>query len=306
MINEPRSIVLVRCVKIDGQARRIADEMRDALNTPVFFIQDNLSHDSSTTSPSDATFSLTKANLDNLNLFHEREKIGWLCGDYGLYLALELNWEYAWIVETDVAIIGSAHETLRTVDASDSDLICTAYAKASKNWHPYERIKHLAPEIDVYSMSFPLERVSRRLAVECLQFRQSITQDLKDNPTLRVPNDESVVASIAHARNFSVTDIKEQFPEVFRHWYTTLRFPLPDVYTTTGEGHYIIHSAVGEHRFLYNIEFQWNRVLRGETSFEKSLKSSLELCTAETLDKALTRIHETTARFITEQLGSRN
>lgn len=294
------TVVLIRCTQFDEQAARVASEVRSQMGIEPIFVPDCLkdaSRGDADKWPEGAkVVKLDQDLASRLELFTARERIGWLCGDYVLYAALSLDWDYAWVIETDVSLIG-AQSVFNDLDLIDDDLLACRYTFPTAAWEPYGRLKAVWPDAQVASITFPLVRVSRRLAEAALGERQRFTRILEKDRDLRVPNDESVIASVAREHGFTVTDLLEQYPEVFRFWRTVVRFPLADLARRV-ESPKIVHSAVGTERFLYYVEFAVSQAIRTRRLLDKDFWVALSLCSEETFRLAVARIHRATAEYL--------
>jgi len=155
--------------------------------------------------------------------------VGWKCGDYCYYVALEREWEYLWLVEPDVAFVNGASDILVKADTSTADLIGTRIGQRNPSWPWAERLAKASDFAEIRAVFFPLTRVSRRLAVSLLEARRVISARLAADDTLRVPNDESVVATVALESGASTLDLKAEHPEVFDLWTWGVKFWRPDV-----------------------------------------------------------------------------
>lgn len=291
------SVVLIRCTHFDEQTARVASEVRSQMGIEPIFVPDCLTDASRGDAdkwPEGAKVVRLDQNLaSRLGLFTARERIGWLCGDYVLYAALSLDWDHAWVIETDVSLIG-AREVFNELESHSDDLLACRYTFPSAAWEPYGRLKSVWPDAQVASITFPLVRVSRRLAEAALFERQRFTNILERNQDLRVPNDESVIASVARGGDYSVTDLLEHYPEVFRYWRTVVRYPLSDLAERV-QAPKIVHSAVGTERFLYYVEFAVSQAVRNRRMLDDDFWVALSLCSEATYRLAVERIHKATA-----------
>ncbi|WP_394159319.1 hypothetical protein [Galactobacter valiniphilus] len=206
----------------------VADMVRDVLPlAEIVYVSDERSSAYAWPQSCDV-IRMTNEALASAGLFHERENVGWVCGDYAYALLLERQWDFAWLIEPDVALVGTAAELVRQADAGDADLIGTRIGvrPAEWNWPWRDRWLHLRPtQDDVQGLFFPLTRLSRSLASAVLQTRQEMTEPLKMDESARVPNDEVVVATVAYYGGYQTLDLKQLSPELFDMWNWVVRYP---------------------------------------------------------------------------------
>ena len=81
--------------------------------------------------------SLNKDKLTSLNLYIEHEKLGWLCGDFGLYLmALEYpNYQGYWLIEDDAFVASPSLDLyLGQPTLKALDLCAKSFWNAHQGW----------------------------------------------------------------------------------------------------------------------------------------------------------------------------
>lgn len=215
----PRSIAIIRCTEVDPIVEHLTSTLSKALpSVQIIYVVDAI--DRPAVKSDDAlTIAMTASELDHLGLYHGDPRTGWICGDYAYYLALQLDWRYAWLIEPDVYINERATAQLREADQSNADLLTTDFHKAESGWSWKPRLETVTDSIDTdtYACFFPLTRASRQLVSDCLLYRQSMTSTLRRRPELWTPNDESVVATVA-ASKYRVIDLLTTYPRTFRLW----------------------------------------------------------------------------------------
>lgn len=230
-INDPQSktLIAIRCIEFTHAASRVADDMKYFFpEANVVFLSDQRLKTVAFPEGRSA-LPITIPKLDALELFHTRENVGWICGDYCYYVALEHQWDYLWLVETDVAFSGDAASIMREANATDADLIGTRIGMRPPNWPWHARMLAASDFETTQGLFFPLTRVSRRLAEASLTERQKITKVLLANPELRVPNDEVVVASTAQRLGLETLDLKVLSPDAFKNWSWQTRFCIEEI-----------------------------------------------------------------------------
>lgn len=277
---QEKTLIAIRCVEFSDAAARVADDMRFFFPyASVVFVSDQRSKPSEFPEGRNV-LPITIPKLDALGLFHARENVGWICGDYCYYVALELEWDYLWLVETDVAFSGDAANVMREAHATDADLIGTRIGPRPPHWPWHARMLAASDCEATQGLFFPLTRVSRRLAEESLAERQKISTVLLENLDLRVPNDEVVIASTALRLGLETLDLKALRPDAFKNWSWQTRFCIEEI------GHSVraafTHPAHHRDEFIARVSSDLSRALRA-----KGVKGSLACASRELSDEVL-------------------
>jgi len=223
---------------------------------------------------------ITNEFLSDSGLHLAGNRTGWICGDYVLYRALEFDWDYAWIIEPDVYFLNGSQALLALLEESVVDLMTTHYWRTSPGWVWHEPLASLRPELDVHAMAFPLSRLSRVLTQQCLDLRTSLTPLLSDG--IKVPNDESVVATAANLNGATVKDLRRALPSVFSYWNTILKYPVRDI-ESRERTPLIIHSGLEPDAFKSYLLSMWHALGDGWDPAHGKLSSALEQAGPETL-----------------------
>lgn len=167
--------------------------------------------------------------LNELSIFNPGGDVGWRCGDY-CYFALEQEeqFEYLWMIEPDVVANFPFSHLLDETSADSAELVSASLRERDRSWSWHSPMARLGYD-RVYSVFFPLTRVSRRL-IELIRLERSRMSDRFLSGDLQVyPNDESVTATVAISRSCSYTDLKEKNPEMFSHFLWGSKWLYPDV-----------------------------------------------------------------------------
>lgn len=142
-------------------------------------------------------------NLDillKLRLYFEHEKIGWLCGDFGLYLmALEYpNYEGYWLIEDDAFVFSeNLLFYLGQPLLEKLDLCAKSFWKAHDGW-PWKESAEQYFNIPVAKkMSFGIVYVSKNFCLEALRKRIEYVELYSKNNLLNFLNDESFLANFS-------------------------------------------------------------------------------------------------------------
>lgn len=154
--------------------------------------------------------SLSSEFIQAKGLFAAHAKIGWLCGDYFYYALREAaSFEHYWLVEPDVAFVGSNKEFFGPLEATMEDFVAARLDKAPPTWGWYRCGKKISPE--VYQCIFPLTRLSGahidRLLVERMSLSERFVREKV--PDQLWPNDESFVATASKKLGASCVNIKD-------------------------------------------------------------------------------------------------
>lgn len=223
----------------------------------------------------------------NLHHFDVPARTGWACGDYTLYRALEIEWDYAWIIEPDVYLLNGAEQILCSFESVDNDLIATHLWPAESNWMWYRPLHSLLPDRTIHAMAFPFLRVSRQLAQKSLELRQSLTPQIKRGSS--APNDESIVATTANMHNMSVLDLKVLMPDVFKYWSTALRYPINDIRLRESQP-LVVHSGFEHREFLTHLVSLWDSLDKGWENGRAKLLHSFSMASPKTQQVFLEQI----------------
>lgn len=224
-----RNIMIIRCTEINPIVQKLHYALSQALPlTPIIYVIDAIVEPVARSNGAEA-IEMTAPELDRLGLYHGDARTGWICGDYAYYMALQHEWQYAWLIEPDVYVNERAYACIQEVDQSRADFLTTDFHKAESSWSWKSRLEAIAESVQVHACFFPLTRASRRLVIECLRFRQTMTQTLQSRPELWTPNDESVMATVA-ASQFEVVDLQKLYPRTFRYWRWGKSMKAQDLY----------------------------------------------------------------------------
>lgn len=264
--------VLIRCVRPSARLFDLAKQLKELdqskeVKYEFFAVPDRLSQGNKEDDRIFETNGLTPLPLtteflesSRLHYYEEKERTGWACGDYVIYRALENEWDYAWVVEPDVYFLNNSHLLIQKWDGLPQGLLGTHIWPAAGNWMWRKQLQWFLPEEQVYAMGFPLLRISRSNAEKCLELRQFITQNMPDNA--RIPNDESIVATVSHRSGEGVLDLKQCHPEIFKYWSTAMRYPVADLRETESTP-LIVHSGFEHREFLQHLMDLWHSLDEG-------------------------------------------
>lgn len=216
-------------------------------------------------------------------------RTGWLCGDYVIYRGLDVEWEYAWVVEPDVCFLNGSSALLGELGQFQHDLIATNYAEAKPSWTWYPPLTSAMPDLNVHAITFPLIRASRVLAHNAMSLRREAESNRP--PEQRIPNDESIVATAAFEGRHSVLDLRKLFPALFKYWTTTLKLPLEDIAQFETEPR-VVHSAVYPDHFDRYLALLWKQMAEGNPDGKEKLLKLLDIMSPATLRSFVSRISQ--------------
>ncbi|PLA36864.1 hypothetical protein CYJ46_11790 [Corynebacterium coyleae] len=229
------------------------------------------------------TLALDKNFVETNGLHFDSGSTGWCCGDYPLYKALEFNesWDYAWIIEPDVYLINGAMRKLIQLETRDEELVTTDYLKADPGWYWTSRFSRVLPDYEAYKMLFPLVRVSRAVTEKSFALRKEATSN-SGLQKFKAPNDESIVASAAHAIDANVLDLRKEWPELFEYWGTTVRVPMGDLRRRASDP-LIVHSGLENDDFMRRMLALWEKCIAGDAVQGNRMLKSLRNADTETV-----------------------
>lgn len=160
---------------------------------------------------------------------------------------------------------------------------------APKGWVWEKRLRDVGFDQDVYCMQFPLVRISRTLAQEVLETRRSIGLILGEEPSpFVVPNDESIVASLANQDGYSSLDLKHENPQLFQNWSTDIKILLSDV--SNSKLPQIVHSGQNFEDYFGYIDWTIRESLKGSNACQRKLLSHAAAASQETTYLILERL----------------
>lgn len=232
---------------------------------------------------------ITADFVRNNDLHFYQNRTGWLCGDYVVYRALDLDWDFAWVVEPDVYFLNGAEDILKRLQALEHDLLATHLWVAGPGWLGTGALNSLIPELTVHAMAFPFFRVSRRVAIESFKLRKRISTLLK--PDSKVPNDEAVLATAAYNMGATLLDIRSLYEEQFEIWSTLTRVNIEDVQQVVA-GPRIVHSGQLKGKYMNQMENYWAAAIEGSEFCRRQLLASLETSSHQTLLELIPRFLE--------------
>ena len=273
------TVILIRCMSAEPRVLELHAQMQRALPQFRIIAVPDLLRDNSHAEVQKfqeaniEVLPLTKEYLSNAGLKEAETRTGWVCGDYAFYRALEVDWEYAWVVEPDIYFLNGSDQILAELEQVSHDLIGTGFRKGSPNWHWYDPIDQLSLGMDVYAMSFPLVRMSRNFVESAYEFCRSIS--LKIQSSQRMPNDESVISSLAHAGQFSILNVKSLLSGVFKYWHTVTRYNIDDI-CESEPGQLIVHSGRSADQFDKYLHEQLKLALMGNNVAKERILNCLK------------------------------
>ncbi|MCQ9332363.1 hypothetical protein NQ023_12855 [Corynebacterium phoceense] len=286
-----KTVVLLRCTHFGPRESQISSEIKSSLSgvevIPVIDVMHVVGQeyeDRLKDAPANALI-MDQQFLKNNGLSHYEKRTGWVCGDYCLYAALDEEWDFAWIIEPDVYFTGDGAKALEALNKKDADLITTRFRKADSNWFWTRPLQHFFPDMEVFGILFPLNRISRRLADLSLRARREIQSKGSENGfapgKFSIPNDESVIASVAVANDLKVLNIEEDVDlPVEILFSSSAKYCLPDLELANRSA--IIHKGEEDlASFDSWVHTVFRNTMAGHGLGAYRLKESFKSCTRE-------------------------
>lgn len=265
---EMTTILGIRCTKFDSSTERMYKLLGNVFpnHEVVFFI--NGSSDILGTFPNNSKkILINNDTMSAAKLFHGDKKIGWKAGDYSYCLGLQLPWDYMWLFEPDIFISDDMIPLMQDIDSQNIDLITSKFGQRSNEWPWTKYLQNTTNFYTVYGAFFPLTRLSRHVAEKVYDIRKEISQNITENPALPVPNDESVVGTVAHWLGATVLDVRAKYPKEFQNLNYDQRLTLSDVSSQSGIFHPVyededfleimdkeLHHYINKTRLLYSLQ----------------------------------------------------
>lgn len=290
-----KTVILIRCMTPNDRLRELARQLEaqcpefSVMAVPDFTQVPESEHQQLAESFGMKVLPLTEAFIEEsgLHYYEQRKRTGWACGDYVLYRALEESWDYAWVVEPDVYFLNGAEGVLNALSSVATGLIATHIWPAANDWMWRKQLQVFMPHQQIYAMAFPLLRVSRAVAEEAFALRQSITPQLDDKS--KIPNDESIISTVAHIHELGTLDLKKMNRSMFRYWSTANRIPVNDI-RQRETGQLIIHSGYEHREFLEHLGELWDALDDGWVNGRLKLLNAFRIASPATQQVFLEQI----------------
>lgn len=186
-----------------------------------------------------------KARLSALGLFTEHPGIGWLCGDYFIYMLRQhVDADYYWLVEPDVRFsFDDVGVFFRKFAGVSNDFTAPKFGRRNADWHWHKFSRPISE--DVYGCLFPLTRTSRRAADALLEARREWNASREG---AGCPNDESFVATTLMSQGFACKTMETVHPGAFAHFGVFNPYCWDHARKQLPEGQ-VVHPAFGEKDF---------------------------------------------------------
>ena len=274
------TLVVIRSTTIGERETNLANQL---LNLNLFRVLAVLDATGAKTAvctngvePFDDALVMTDDWVQGEGLHHARAEqtrgTGWLCGDYVFYRILELNWDYAWVVEPDVFFLNGGQRIFTDTASFTHDVIASNIGLAD-DWYWATPFNKLVPEMAPARIDFPLVRVSRKAAEKSLELRREISRRL-DGREVLIPNDESVVGSTLFQNKLTFLDMADRWPELFQYWSTNAKFNVDDL-AQLESSPLIVHSGKRVEEYLECALSIWEKANNGWSGQAEYLFESL-------------------------------
>ncbi|MFV5404549.1 MULTISPECIES: hypothetical protein [unclassified Acinetobacter] len=156
--------------------------------------------------------SINKSTLTEVGLYVELEKLGWLCGDFGLYLmSIKYpNYDGYWLIEDDALAASESLTTYLGLPLSKNlDLCAKSFWNAHSGWVWKESAEAYFQVPIAKKMSFSIVYVSKKFCLEALRKRIEYVELYSKNNFLNFLNDESFLANFS--LNYKVLRMDELY-----------------------------------------------------------------------------------------------
>lgn len=273
-----KTIVLIRCMVFDERIKELYDQIRTTIpDFEVYAMPDHMRNDvprdlSGFREAGIPVMPLNEEFLSSRSLVKAERRTGWVCGDYVIYRALDIDWDYAWVIEPDIYFLNGAEQILGELAQVNNDLIAAGIRKEGPGWHWYESLDRLNLGLEIHAMLFGIVRVSRELAEAAYELRRKISEIIE--PEHRVPNDESVISSLAHSGDFTTLNIRNLFSEVFKYFSVMTRYNIEDILASEN-GRQIVHSGRTPENFNRYLMQEMERALQGNAVSKRRIINCL-------------------------------
>lgn len=274
-----KTTIIIRCMSAEDRVLEMHSQLQEALPDFQIVAVPDLLRDGATSElarfeeANIEALPITKDYLASAGLAEAEARTGWVCGDYVFYRALELDWDYAWVVEPDIYFLNGAEQILAELGQVKHDLIATSLRKEGPGWHWYQPLTDLDVGLEVHAMSFGMLRMSRDLAESSYGLRKTIAAKIQ--PGQRMPNDESVVSSLAHTKGYSILNIRKILADVFKYYSVMTRYNIDDISAGETEQR-IVHSGRTPEKFDLYLSQQMKQALQGSTVSKERILNCLQ------------------------------
>ena len=194
---------LIRTHENNRQVQELVDGLKRKVSPHVFVVCD----ESLGTVKFSGTnkISLSPAVISKWSFDRHPEDWGWFCGDYSYYAAAEAlpDFEYYCLIESDVHLSETGLAAVKDILQNDTSSALAADLRRHEKPPSFSKDLRAIGEDAHFGCIFPFTRVSRKLIPEMLSLRRSVQNH---HSALRV-NDEAILATAAHKKGDSVTDL---------------------------------------------------------------------------------------------------
>lgn len=240
--------------------------------------------------------------IDSLRLHRSFGKVGWRCGDYFYYLALQnFEFDFLWLIESDVYFhYDGLNNFFSSFDKNKTDFISHRIRRRESEWHWYRSMADLGYR-EVYGSLFPLTRVSRSGLQYLLAERQRISAQYVEtaSPGQLYPNDEAFTASTFLNTQFTMQSLKETHPKAFPFYQYADKYCLPDILEEI-DSPSVVHSALEPTQYLEYAQNRFIKKLRSDPSVAKTLRVLYQRTNIDRHPKITAALLEAIEDFIDE------
>lgn len=240
---------------------------------------------------------LTEQFLDANRLFRQVPKLGWRCGDYFYYVALQnIDFDWLWLIESDVYFdYPVLSDFFAEFEDNPADFISHRIGRREADWYWHRSMSDLGYQ-EVYGSLFPLTRVSRDSAEFLFTERQYVSSGFAagTNGGSLYPNDEAFTASVLLNTRYSMQSLVDTHPDAFDLFKYNDKYRLPDAISSAPSPK-VIHSALYDKEYRQYVEDRVLKQLSENSAMERAISGvykRTEAVSRESIDSAvMTAVH---------------
>lgn len=224
-----KTAALIRCVAIDEESQRLAEQLEPWFGTHVYFVQDCYGEFGLPIQITGRAIRVTRSFLerDGLPWF---SKVGWQCGDFMFYAGAEALPQYDrfWMIEPDVYFNLDVRDFFAQLEDVDVDFLGSTFRESPPRgkWYPSGQALGAST---VWKSLFPLGRLTRGAITHLHAARREYSArsdiaslHLETSERRAYANDEVFVSTVLMRDGFSCQSIRGLMPKAFRGSFGTL------------------------------------------------------------------------------------
>lgn len=271
-------IVGIRTNKFDTQSKCLYDYYKEQ-NIQVVFIFDETKHEVDTKGY--LKLSLNNEFLKKNGLFANIDKVGWLCGDYCLYLMMLSYPEHDgfWLIEDDAFI---KHSDIKSFFQKPFDLkvdfAIARLAQAHKHWRFLDACKSYFNLTQVCIGLFSVVFISRECCENAYNERVKFTKYFLNHENKPVfLNDEAFMINSPFMKKYNMMNLIDLYPEIsFKNFNFSSISPITKIshYKNMNDGAY--HPVVLRSFHLKDYFLRLKKISKKKNIFKEELISEIK------------------------------